>query len=109
MSRDQVLILITSTLIAFATSAIAVGGSLWKIFNVIAQFRLQLLDQRNALTLLEAKTQHQTEMNQAVISQMNQRIDHATNKFNIRLELVENHVKQLENFLTKTTQFETRE
>jgi uncharacterized protein YoxC len=88
---------IVTLVIALIGSAATVSGSLWKVFRLISRIEEQLRE-----------SEHKQEILTMQVNQTVQRIEHVSERFNRTIANIDNRLRGVEGYLTKTTEFEQR-
>jgi hypothetical protein len=108
VSHNDAVLIVFSTAAAVVTLSVPLLSLLWKAFNLIAELRLQIADNKNQLLLTTNKLSHVNEKWELAAAQLLQRIDHVASRTrgeDISLNL---QLREVQNFLSKTTDFEIR-
>lgn len=108
MSKNDIVMIVLSVLGTAIAIAMSVLPTLGKLIRVVSDLRLELAALKSESQVKDLEIQHQDERWNAAIHQTIQRFDHFSSR--VRGEMVElsDSVRELQNYLAKTTTFEVR-
>lgn len=108
MNKNDVLVLIASTVVAFIAVALPVFSLIWKVFGVVAELRLQIQENRNQIEKNVMKIDFVDTSSQGMVRQVLQRWDHTTKRLNGEIESLKVATDEIQGYLEKTTDFKVR-
>ncbi|MDX2239089.1 MAG: hypothetical protein NW224_00220 [Leptolyngbyaceae cyanobacterium bins.302] len=108
MNKEEIILIVASVVGSAIAFAIPLISMLWKAFSLIADLRLQIVENRNQLVILTNKVDHFDDRWEGVSHQTNQKFDHFSTRVRGDVHQLNTQVRELQNFLSKTTNFEVR-
>lgn len=108
MAKEGIILIVYSVLGTAIAFSLPLLSMLWKVFSVIAEIRLQLAELRHDLQNLTHETETLEERWVSVNGQTLQRFDHFSNRFRGEVGQLNLQVREVQNYLAKTTTFEVR-
>lgn len=108
MPKQEVILIVCSVLGTAIAFSLPLLSLLWRSFSVIAEIRLQIAEVRHDQEKLAGEIEVLDERFTSVNLQTIQRFDHFSNRFRGEVSQLNTQVRDLQNFLAKTTSFEVR-
>lgn len=108
MNRHEIILIVVSVLGSACGVGIPLISLLWKAFGLIANIRLELSTLHSRNEFLKRDLEDAEEKWGAIHNQTLQRIDHASTRLREDVNRLHAQVRELQNYLAKTTDFEVR-
>jgi len=108
MNRHEVAFIVFSVLASAIGLGLPLVSMLWKAFNQIAELKLQISDNKGQILLLTNKVDHFDERWESATHQTIQKFDHFSNRLRGEVRQLDTQMREVQNFLSKTTEFEVR-
>jgi len=108
MNRSDVVLVVASVLGSVLAFGLPLITMLWKAFQVIAELRLQISENRGNLNLLGNKIDHVDERWEAATSQTLQQFQHFSGRLKGDVEKLQAQTRDIQNYLSKETSFTIR-
>lgn len=108
MNRSEIVLVVASVLGSAIAFAIPLLSLLWKAFNLISEIRMQIAELRNNHLILSNQAEHLDERWEGITEQTIQRFDHFSGRVKSEVNQLKIEVRELQNYLSKTTSFEIR-
>lgn len=108
MQRHEIVLIVWSVIGSAFAFALPLVTMLWRAFSTIAELKLQIVQNRNDLLLLSNKMDHIDDRWESATAQTGQKFDHFSNRLRGEVIQLNMQVRELQNYLSKTTSFEVR-
>lgn len=108
MNKADIILVVVSVLGTAIAFALPLVSMLWRVFGLVAEIRLQLAEIRNQVLILSNQSEHLDDRWESVTAQTNQKFDHFSNRLRGEVAQMQTEVRELQNYLSKTTSFEVR-
>ena len=108
MAREEIILIVVSVLGSAVAFAIPLLSLVWKSFAVIAELRTQILENKNTILILSNQVEN-LELNfQSQTKGTLDQFKHFSGRVRGEVNQLNTQVRELQNYLAKTTNFEVR-
>lgn len=108
MNKNEVILIVVSTLGTALAFSLPLVTLLWRVFSLTSELRMQIAENRNSLVILTNKVDHLDERWDSATHQTLEKFNHFSNRFRGEVNVLSSQVREVQNYLSKTTDFEVR-
>lgn len=108
MAREEIILIVVSVLGSAIAFAIPLLSIIWKAFSLISELRTQILENRNTIAILRNEVENLETRWQGETRQTLQQFQHFSTRVKGEVHQLNTQVRELQNYLSKTTTFEVR-